>query len=216
MSLHAIGITIWRYWIEGGVLLAPIALVALGIWGYLLTLRRVLRDDVRGARRAADALEAMLNARAAKAETLQVLGNHPDRVSRDVAEVLRTTGSHVAARRHFEALSGRGLGRVERDLFVLKALTAAAPLLGLLGTVTGMVATFAAVAGQGTSDPGWIARGIRSALITTQYGLVAALPGVFGLLHLGRLRSQYVRLQGAIGMMLYVAFKQDRFPANYV
>ncbi len=79
----------------------------------------------------------------------------------------------------------RSLAR--RDLGVLAALTAAAPLVGLLGTVLGMVDTFDAVSALG-GDPGErIAGGIRQALVTTQFGLLIAIPGVFGLARLQRL-----------------------------
>ena len=79
---------------------------------------------------------------------------------------------------------------VRRDVLILKALTAAAPLLGLLGTVTGMVDLFMAVAGPGAEGATLVAGGISRALITTQFGLLAALPGVFGLLYIGRLRNR--------------------------
>lgn len=79
---------------------------------------------------------------------------------------------------------------VRRDVVILKALTAAAPLLGLLGTVTGMVDLFMAAAGPGAEGATLMAGGISRALITTQFGLLAALPGVFGLLYIGRLRNR--------------------------
>lgn len=73
--------------------------------------------------------------------------------------------------------------RLRRNLVLLHAVTAAAPLLGLLGTVTGMMTTFAAEAG----DTRVLSGGIREALITTQVGLLLALPGVFGAARLQRL-----------------------------
>lgn len=77
-----------------------------------------------------------------------------------------------------------------RDFLVLTALTASAPLLGLLGTVTGMITTFQAVSQMGGDTGTRVAGGISRALITTQFGLVIALPGVFGLAHLRRLMRQ--------------------------
>jgi biopolymer transport protein ExbB/TolQ len=74
-----------------------------------------------------------------------------------------------------------------RDLGILAALTAAAPLLGLLGTVLGMVNTFDAVSAPGIEPGRQIAAGIRQALITTQFGLLIAIPGVFGHARLQRL-----------------------------
>ena len=69
----------------------------------------------------------------------------------------------------------------ERDLRVMKVCVSAAPLVGLLGTVTGMLSTFGALASGGGSDQtmGNIAAGISEALVTTETGLVVALPGLF-------------------------------------
>lgn len=77
-----------------------------------------------------------------------------------------------------------------RDLGILAALTAAAPLLGLLGTVLGMVGTFDAVSELSGEPTRRIAGGIRQALVTTQFGLLIAIPGVFGLARLQRLAQQ--------------------------
>jgi biopolymer transport protein ExbB len=68
-----------------------------------------------------------------------------------------------------------------------------APLLGLLGTVTGMLATFSALALGAGSDKTMelIAGGISEALITTETGLVIALPGLFFQYHLARERDRY-------------------------
>lgn len=72
----------------------------------------------------------------------------------------------------------------------IKVLAAVAPLMGLLGTVTGMIATFQAITLFGTGDPKLMAGGISQALVTTVLGLVVAIPLV--LLHAvvsGRSRS---------------------------
>jgi len=63
----------------------------------------------------------------------------------------------------------------------IKVIAAVAPLLGLLGTVTGMIATFQAITLFGTGDPKLMAGGISQALVTTVLGLVVAIPLV--LLH---------------------------------
>lgn len=58
-------------------------------------------------------------------------------------------------------------------------LSSVAPLLGLLGTVSGMVTTFSVIAEFGTGNARALASGISEALITTQTGLVVAVPGLF-------------------------------------
>jgi len=70
---------------------------------------------------------------------------------------------------------------------MLAVLVAVAPLLGLLGTVLGMVGTFQAVGVRHADTAVMVADGIGQALVTTQIGLVAALPGTFALAYLQRL-----------------------------
>ncbi len=65
---------------------------------------------------------------------------------------------------------------LEKGIPTIKILSAVAPLLGLLGTVTGMIATFQSITLFGTGDPKLMAGGISSALITTVLGLVCAIP----------------------------------------
>jgi len=68
------------------------------------------------------------------------------------------------------------LPRLERGLTTIKVLAAIAPMLGLLGTVTGMIETFQAITLFGTGDPKMMAGGISQALMTTVLGLTAAIP----------------------------------------
>ncbi|MFC2954128.1 MotA/TolQ/ExbB proton channel family protein [Marinicaulis aureus] len=66
--------------------------------------------------------------------------------------------------------------KLEGGLNLIKVLAAVAPLLGLLGTVIGMINTFQAITLFGTGDPQIMASGISEALVTTVLGLVAAIP----------------------------------------
>jgi uncharacterized membrane protein len=66
--------------------------------------------------------------------------------------------------------------RINRHLPLLKIIAAVAPLMGLLGTVTGMIVTFQAITLFGAGDPRLMAGGISQALITTVLGLCVAIP----------------------------------------
>lgn len=69
---------------------------------------------------------------------------------------------------------------VASKLLHIKVATAAAPLLGLLGTITGMIQTFAALStGGGDDTSSMVASGISKALLTTNAGLVVAIPAIF-------------------------------------
>jgi biopolymer transport protein ExbB len=75
----------------------------------------------------------------------------------------------------------RETAHLERFLWLVKVVSVVAPLLGLLGTVTGMIQTFQAITLFGAGDPKMMAGGISEALVTTMLGLVTAIPLV--LLH---------------------------------
>lgn len=70
----------------------------------------------------------------------------------------------------------REVPRLERFLPTLSVLAAVAPLLGLLGTVTGMIDTFTALTFSGGGDPRALSGGISQALVTTELGLAVAIP----------------------------------------
>lgn len=70
----------------------------------------------------------------------------------------------------------REVPAINRHLPLLKIIAAVAPLLGLLGTVTGMIVTFQAITLFGAGDPRLMAGGISQALITTVLGLTVAIP----------------------------------------
>jgi len=69
--------------------------------------------------------------------------------------------------------------RLERGINTIKILAAVAPLLGLLGTVIGMIETFQQITLFGTGDPKLMAGSISMALVTTAMGIIAALPLIF-------------------------------------
>jgi len=87
------------------------------------------------------------------------------------------------------------LPRLERGQPLVKLLAAVAPLLGLLGTVWGMIVTFQAITVFGTGDPQRMAGGISQALVTTVLGLITAVPLLFAHTALSA-RSRY--LAGAV------------------
>ena len=67
---------------------------------------------------------------------------------------------------------------LERYLNTLGTIASISPLLGLLGTVVGMIKVFAVITAQGVGDPGVLAEGISEALITTAVGLTVAIPSL--------------------------------------
>jgi biopolymer transport protein ExbB len=70
----------------------------------------------------------------------------------------------------------REIPKIERGLITLAILAAIAPMLGLLGTVSGMIETFQSITLFGTGDPKLMSGGISQALVTTELGLAVAIP----------------------------------------
>ena len=83
-----------------------------------------------------------------------------------------------------------------RSVSLLAVVASVAPLLGLLGTVTGMIGTFQAITLFGTGDPKLMAGGISQALVTTVLGLCAAIPL---LLSHSLLSSQVTKITKTVG-----------------
>lgn len=71
------------------------------------------------------------------------------------------------------------LPKLEKNMWLLSMAAQLSPLVGLLGTVTGMITSFNVISQTGTGDPKALAGGIAQALITTAAGLVVAVPSVF-------------------------------------
>ncbi|WP_394244164.1 MotA/TolQ/ExbB proton channel family protein [Vibrio astriarenae] len=69
--------------------------------------------------------------------------------------------------------------KIYQNMNLIKVLVAICPMLGLLGTVTGMISVFDVMATQGSSDPKLMASGISLATLPTMAGMVAALTGMF-------------------------------------
>jgi len=112
-------------------------------------------------------------------------------------EALKWQDPATHAVRRFERLLGNGARRERQEdyaaslyigidkkvsarLWILDTIVTGAPLLGLLGTIFGIMETFNALAAGGVSDPTAVSRGIGTALIATALGIATALLGLFG------------------------------------
>jgi biopolymer transport protein ExbB len=115
-------------------------------------------------------------------------------------ELLATGVEHADEKKEYieEILYEKMLGarsRLERGLPFLALAATTGPLLGLLGTVTGMIATFKLISSFGSGDPKLLAAGISEALIATASGMAVAIPALLLHAFLGR------KAKGIIGSM---------------
>lgn len=128
--------------------------------------------------------------------------DHPSATSR----ILGTLMSHLnwPKSENLEAVQTRArheLARMEKGLIILEITAGAGPLIGLLGTLSGLVGIFAALGGAG--DPVVIARGISEALNTTIAGLAVAVPSLIGHSYfLRRIEMQAVTMESVAAELL--------------
>ncbi len=126
--------------------------------------------------------------------------DHAKTITGPVGRMLESAIGHVRERKEYveEVMYEKMLEtrpQLEKLVPFLALAAAAAPLLGLLGTVTGMINTFNMITVFGTGDPKTLAGGISEALITTEFGLVVAIPAL--LLHAILSR----KIKGVLGSM---------------
>jgi len=170
--------SIWNTFVAGGVVMTPILLT--GVIGFYFLYSSWFRIGT----------DYFKNDLSKNVERMRVLLEKGDV---DQAEQFLKSNSGIVARELFLALkkgkensagfqdyiSIRLLQTsryIEQGTHVISMMAAAAPLLGLLGTVTGMVATFDVITLYGNQNPVLMADGISEALITTQSGLLVAFP----------------------------------------
>ncbi len=101
-----------------------------------------------------------------------------------------------------EAILGE-VPKLSRNLTIIKIISVVAPLMGLLGTVTGMINTFQTITLFGTGDPKLMAGGISTALVTTVLGLVVAIPMtlLYALLNTRSKNIVYILQEQAAGVI---------------
>ena len=120
---------------------------------------------------------------------------------RTVSDDPRTNEESLRAA--FESAGRAAVHRMERYLNTLGTIASAAPLLGLLGTVIGMIEIFGSQAPTGSNNPALLAQGISIALYNTAFGLIVAIPSLmFYRYFRGRVDAYTVDLEQAADRML--------------
>ncbi|WP_297427646.1 MotA/TolQ/ExbB proton channel family protein [uncultured Acinetobacter sp.] len=96
------------------------------------------------------------------------------------------------ARAQMEAVASEEIGYLEKNINFLGTLSAVAPLLGLLGTVLGIIESFLILDLSANSNPTLMIPGISKALITTAVGMLIAIPALFAYRYFQRLVHEYI------------------------
>ena len=170
--------TLWQRVRAGGWFVVPI--LATGVVALLLVVERllsfrremgdaVLGQEVVAAVERGDLTTARGHVVAARTPTTRILSAGLEVYERGFEARAAALGEAILAE----------TPRIERSLTILGMLAAIAPLLGLLGTVSGMITMFQVLSEHGTGNPRLLSGGISEALITTQLGLLVAVPVLF-------------------------------------
>lgn len=177
---------------KGGPVMVPILLMAVAAlvvalikWGQFARIRNpskrrvnglldaVLRRDIKGAEKKLETIPGPTG------EMLRAGVEHVEQPRELVEEVM------------YEKMLDTRL-RLQRFLSFIAICAAAAPLLGLLGTVTGIINTFKLITVYGTGDAKTLSSGISEALITTEFGLIVAIPSLLLHAYLSRRARRFV------------------------
>jgi biopolymer transport protein ExbB len=94
------------------------------------------------------------------------------------AGLLKVKEGPQEVERAVDGMGSHEAGLLEANLRFLGVISNIAPMLGFLGTVTGMISAFDVIAQQGTGDPRLLADGVSEALITTEFGLFVGIPAL--------------------------------------
>ncbi|HCV99736.1 MAG TPA: hypothetical protein DGJ56_10630 [Verrucomicrobiales bacterium] len=168
--------TWWEHINKGGVVIWPLlglglaaALVALIKWFQLSALKQARPSDLQAVldkvneNDAASALALAKRIKGPAGELLETAIHNTDQSKEMLEEILYERMLNTKP-------------KLDRFLPFISLTAATAPLLGLLGTVTGMINTFKLITVFGTGDPKRLSSGISEALVTTEYGLIIAVP----------------------------------------
>jgi biopolymer transport protein ExbB len=155
--------TLEERWHQGGYV--GYAITAVGAFAFLIAIWRLVVLAMMSTR-----VSSQLKSKEAKTNNPlgRVLKVHEDNPNMD-SETLELKLSEAILKE---------TPAIENSLTLLKIISAVAPLMGLLGTVTGMIITFQAITIFGAGDPKAMAGGISGALVTTVLGLLVAIPTV--------------------------------------
>lgn len=179
--MHELQTVMRDYLAGGGIIMIPLVLVSIALWW--IAARKFLELSALKAEEVS--LETCLEEKGGSKWQCAIMQGYQEGRCGDT----KLDRKLLSRLRQQEA---RKAGRHIATVFVLASL---APLLGLLGTVTGMIDTFDAITQYGTGNARAMASGISAALITTQTGLIVAVPG---LLAANMLRRRAERLRGRI------------------
>jgi biopolymer transport protein ExbB len=196
---------VWQVWVAGGWTMIPMAILSVMIYSNALQLLLYFagRDHRRVGR-----------------ETWTRWVQRPDSAHGEIGEIVRYTQDEVRScaeihHRFAEVIAAR-LPVIDRRLRFLNVLITAAPLVGLLGTVLGMLMTFQMISVGGGQVTDMMSSGISQALFPPQVGLCVALPGLALVYLIKRKRNEYESFLARLESLTIQGFRRRVAPEPVV
>ncbi len=181
----------WELVKAGGWLMLPLVVCS------ILTIAITLERFIRLKRSQVIPVELILRHPQDIAPVIDRLSHAPNLQASTLGQILLAgyasrQESEQFARAQMEAKASQEIGYLEKNINFLGTLSAVAPLLGLLGTVLGIIESFLVIDLGTTSNPSLMIPGISKALITTAAGMLIAIPALFAYRFFQRLVQEYV------------------------
>jgi biopolymer transport protein ExbB len=171
---------IFEIWLSGGWVMIPLFLLSFLLYTQAFRLVLSIKDNKLPSNEEFAWREWVLTPEKAKGEIKEI-----------ICFTQENTRSIEYVRKRFDEIRITQLATIQQQLKFVKCLVAAAPLLGLLGTVLGMLQTFFGIATSGgVETAAVVASGISEALVTTETGLTIALPALFMVMFIQRQTHQ--------------------------
>ena len=171
---------IFEIWLSGGWVMVPLFLLSFLLYTQAFRLVISIRDTKLPSNEEFAWREWILEPEKAKGKIKEI-----------ICYTQENTQSIEYVRMRFDEIRITQLATIQQQLKFVKCLVAAAPLLGLLGTVLGMLQTFFGISTSGgVETAAVVASGISEALVTTETGLTIALPALFMVMFIQRQTHQ--------------------------
>ncbi len=169
---------IWSFLVKGGILMIPLIICSVLSLAIIIEKILTLKKDKVIIPEVKSVIEN-ISSEEDKPIALKVCKKYPGVLSNLITLVLNHQGTSYTLMREELSDSGRQEIRVlEKGLGILETIAAVAPVLGLLGTVLGMIKVFGVISVQGVGEASALSGGISEALITTAVGLSVGIPAL--------------------------------------
>lgn len=194
----------WELVKAGGWLMVPLVLCS--IFTVAITIERFIR--LKRSQILPEAL--LLKAGTKAAPLLTQLQRDSSLQNTTLGRIFQVADTHKHQKEQYvraqmEAAASEQIGHLERNINFLGTLSAVAPLLGLLGTVLGIIESFLVIDIGNSSNPTLMIPGISKALITTAAGMFIAVPALFAHRYFQRLVQEYIAQLEQQATMLHAA-----------